>query len=262
MYAGRGVRIGGGGRHDPWATLVLGDLVFVGDEAFVNVCRPVLVGAEVFLTMRSIVVTHNVGHSLLEGFENRFAGVVLEDRSQIGMGTIVYAGCRVGRETIVGSGSYVVSDLPAGKLAIGVPARVAGSARRELSRPRRDALARRIVEELHELLELKGHEVTPLADEDGAYGFELRSADSPARIVYVEKLAESGRVAAGAGETIVLTLGLDGTPPAGCTVLDLLAREVVGGQGGGVVLDSVREFCRKRGIRFRPLPWRYRGGLI
>jgi hypothetical protein len=28
------------------------------------------------------------------------------------------------------------------------------------------------------------------------------------------------------------------------------------------VLDSVREFCRKRGIRFEPGPWRYRGGLV
>jgi hypothetical protein len=31
---------------------------------------------------------------------------------------------------------------------------------------------------------------------------------------------------------------------------------------GGVVLDSVREFCRKRGIRFEPGPWRYREGLV
>ena len=31
---------------------------------------------------------------------------------------------------------------------------------------------------------------------------------------------------------------------------------------GVAVLDSVREFCRKRGIRFEPGPWRYRGGLV
>jgi hypothetical protein len=28
------------------------------------------------------------------------------------------------------------------------------------------------------------------------------------------------------------------------------------------VLDSAREFCRKRGIRLEPGPWRYRAGLI
>ena len=80
-----------------------------------------LIGREAFVTMRSVLVTHNIGHSLLEGFENRFAGIVLEDRAQIGVGAVVYAGCRIGREAIVGSNSYVVADIPAGQLAVGVP---------------------------------------------------------------------------------------------------------------------------------------------
>ena len=41
-------------------------------------------------------------------------------------------------------------------------------------------------------------------------------------------------------------------PPEGVAVLDLLGRRVHG--TGGVVLDSVREFCRKRGIKFEPGP--------
>ena len=69
IWGGRAVRFGGGGHRDPWAVLTVGDLAFVGDEAFVNVCRPVLIGREVFLTMRSLIVTHNIGHSILEGFE-------------------------------------------------------------------------------------------------------------------------------------------------------------------------------------------------
>src|SRR5262249_32299460 len=64
IWGGRSVRFGGGGHRDPWATLAVGDLAFVGDEAFVNVCRPVLIGREVFLTMRSLIVTHNIGHSV------------------------------------------------------------------------------------------------------------------------------------------------------------------------------------------------------
>ena len=65
---------------------------------------------------------------------------------------------------------------------------------------------------------------------------------------------------AGEGETVVLTLAAAAEPPAGCAVLDLLACRLQG--EGGVVLESVREFCRKRGIRFQPGPWRYRGGLV
>jgi glycine cleavage system H lipoate-binding protein len=63
IWGGRSVRFGGGGHRDPWATLAVGDLAFIGDEAFVNVCRPVLIGREAFLTMRSMIVTHNIGHS-------------------------------------------------------------------------------------------------------------------------------------------------------------------------------------------------------
>ena len=58
----------------------------------------------------------------------------------------------------------------------------------------------------------------------------------------------------------MLTLEAGGEVPAEVAVLDLLGRRVHG--SGGVVLDSVREFCRKRGIRFEPGPWRYRGGLV
>jgi acetyltransferase-like isoleucine patch superfamily enzyme/glycine cleavage system H lipoate-binding protein len=248
VWGGRSVRFGGGGHRDPWAVLTVGDLAFVGDEAFVNVCRPVLIGREVFLTMRSLVVTHNVGHSLLEGFENRFAPVVLEDRAQIGLGVVVYAGCRVGAEAIVASNSYVTSDIAPGSFAIGVPAKVTGSSSHRLSRPRQVELARRIIEDLRELLVLRGHEVSPLDD-----GVVVNGV----RVVFRETL--DGGVDA---PVVVLTLEPPrGEPADGVAVLDLLGRRIHG-SSDAVVLDSVRELCRKRGIRFEPGPWRYRGGLV
>ncbi len=257
-WTGDRIVIGGGGGRDPWATFAMGELGFIGDEAFINVCRPVLIGREVFVTMRSVLLTHNVGHSVLEGFENRFAGIVLEDRAQVGVGTVVYAGCRIGREAIIASNSYVVSDIPARSLAIGVPARVAGSASRPPERARQASLARQMMTELQQLLVLRGVETGPL--QDGAMeGFELTGAEGPARILFSERLS-AACAPTGDGETVVLTLALDGEPPAGCAVVDLLDRRIHG--GGGVVLESVREFCRKRGIRFEPGPWRYGGGLL
>jgi acetyltransferase-like isoleucine patch superfamily enzyme len=248
VWGGRSVRFGGGGHRDPWAVLAVGDLAFVGDEAFVNVCRPVLIGREVFLTMRSLIVTHNIGHSLLEGFENKFAPVVLEDRAQVGLGAVVYAGCRIGAEAIVASNSYVTSDIAAGAFAIGVPAKVTGSASHKLSRSRQVELARRMVDELRELLTLRGHAPSPLDD-----GFAVNGV----RVVFVESYGGGEN-----GPAVVLTLEQGGAdPPEGVAVLDLLARRIHG-SSDQVVLDSVREFCRKRGIRFEPGPWRYRGGLI
>lgn len=248
IWGGRSVRIGGGGWRDPWATLAVGDLAFVGDEAFVNVCRPVLIGREVFLTMRSLIVTHNIGHSILEGFENRFAPVVLEDRSQVGLGAVLYAGARVGAEAIVASNSYVVGEIPAGSFAIGVPAKATGSSSHKLSDGRRAELARRFVDDLHELLALRGHEVSAIEDD----GFEIEGT----RVAFTESYR--GGVEAPA---VVLALEVKGEVPDGVAVIDVLGRQLHG-TGGGVVLDTVREFCRKRGIKLEPGPWSYPGGLI
>ncbi len=254
-YVGRHARIGGGGAHDPQALLVLGDLAFVGEESFINIGRPVVAGREVFITMRSVLVTHNIGHSVLEGFENRFAPIVLEDRAQIGIGAVVYAGCRIGREAIVGSNSYVVSDIPPGKLALGVPARAVGESHRELSPERRRDAAERIVADLLDLLELRGYDVSGTAG-----GFTITVDGRTSQVLYTERLADGFEPSAVDGETVVLTLALAGEPPAGAAVLDLVEKRVHG--TGGAVLESVREFCRKRGIRFEPAPWRYRGGLV
>jgi acetyltransferase-like isoleucine patch superfamily enzyme len=258
VWAGRSIRIGGGGHRDPWAVLAVGDLAFIGDEAFVNVCRPVLIGREAFLTMRSMIVTHNIGHSVLEGFENRFAPVVLEDRAQVGLGAVLYAGCRIGAEAIVASCSYVVADVPPEAFAIGVPAKVTGSARHQLSRGRQVELGRRMIDELHELLASRGHAVSAIEDGE-TRAFTVTTDSGTARVAFAAAVGADADLSGVADEQVVLTLELDGGElPAGVAVLDLLGRRVHG--SGGVVLDSVREFCRKRGIRFEPGPWRYPGG--
>ncbi len=250
IWAGRSIRIGGGGHRDPWATLAVGDLAFIGDEAFVNVCRPVLIGREAFVTMRSMIVTHNIGHSLLEGFENRFAPVVLEDRAQVGLGAVLYAGVRIGAEAIVASNSYVVGDIPPRSFAIGVPAKPTGNAAHTVSHARQVELARKMIDELHELLALRGHDVSAVGEGD-EHGFEVEGT----KVYFTPRYAGGGE-----GPAVVLALEAAGEPPDGVAVLDLLGRTVHG--SGGVVLDSVREFCRKRGIRFEPGPWRYSGGLV
>ena len=246
--AARSVRFGGGGHRDPWATLVVGDLAFVGDEAFVNVCRPVLIGREVFLTMRSIIVTHNIGHSVLEGFENRFAPVVLEDRSQVGLGAVLYAGARVGAESIVASNSYVVGDIPAGSFAIGVPAKATGSSSHKLSDARRRGP--RTADRSTTSTSCSCSVGTPcraIADD----GFEVEGTRVDVHRELPRWCRRAGsRPRARRPRRRPRRRRRDRPPRA--------ARP----RTGGVVLDSVREFCRKRGIKLEPGPWSYPGGLV
>jgi len=104
-----------------------------------------------------------------------------------------------------------------------------------------------MIADLHELLALRGHEVSPVESD----GFEVVGT----RVLFTSSYR--GEVEAPA---VVLALDVRGDVPEGVAVLDLLGRRVHG--SGGVVLDSVREFCRKRGIRFEPGPWKYPGGLV
>ncbi|MGI8886438.1 MAG: hypothetical protein ACR2G9_05945, partial [Gaiellaceae bacterium] len=147
------------------------------------------------------------------------------------------------------SNSYVTGDIPAGAFAIGVPAKVTGSSSHKVSRTRQIELGRRMIDDLHELLALRGHEVSAISDGESR-GFAVEGV----QVVFVPVFSEASP------EAVVLTLEVGGQPSAGVVVLDLLNRKLHG--SGGIVLESVREFCRKRGIRFEPGPWRYRGAPV
>jgi len=259
-FAGSRIQIGGGGNADPWALLVVGDDVYLGDDLFINICRPVLIGKEVFLTQRSILVTHNIGHSVLEGYENTFAPVVLEDFSQIGMNSTLYAGSRVGHSAIVGSNSYVISSIPKGKLAIGVPAHVVRDAARVIDRAKRLQLVDTMVRQFQELLELKGVEVSEI-ETQLILQFKAKYKEKSYSLAFVEALSHLPSKSLDADEIVIWTFESPATPPGSTLVImDLLAKTISG--PSGKFSEFAREFLRKRGIRLKPGPWRYQGGLL
>jgi acetyltransferase-like isoleucine patch superfamily enzyme len=260
LFAGRNIQIGGGGHNDPYSVLGVGDGTFIGDDVFINICRPVLIGKEVFLTQRSILVTHNVGHSILEGYENRFAPIVLEDFSQVGMNSTIYAGTRVGRGSIVMSNSYVVSSVPPGKLAAGIPARVIRDAARPLDRKKQIEIVHGMMREYHELLTRKGYVVSPLQSEP-FHTFDMQYKDKRFQLFFLESYSDASILPEPVDESILWTLekSNEGSQD-GFAVIDLLAKTFLG--NGGIFAETTREFLRKRGIRLEPGPWRYQGGLI
>jgi len=259
VYGGQNIRIGGGGNADPWALFAIGDDTFLGDDLFINICRPVLIGKEAFLTQRSILVTHNVGHSALDGYENRFAPIVLEDYSQVGMNCTIYAGSRIGKYAIVGSNSYVLSNVPPGKLAIGVPARVVRDSARPVDRQKQVQIARTMAREYRELLHLKGYIVSEL-ETSPIIRFSVSHKDNKFQLIFVETVSHF-EPAEKTDETVVWTFDSPlNAFRGGMTIFNLLSKQISG--PSGLFADSTREFLRKRGIRCQPGPWRYRGGLI
>ncbi|MGH2411030.1 MAG: acyltransferase, partial [Chloroflexota bacterium] len=54
----------------------------------------------------------------------QFAPVMIEDDSDLGVGSIVLPGVRIGRGAIVGAGAVVTRDVPAYAVVAGTPARI------------------------------------------------------------------------------------------------------------------------------------------
>jgi acetyltransferase-like isoleucine patch superfamily enzyme len=259
IFGGGRVQIGGGGNGDPYSLLCIGDGSYVGDEVFINICRPVLIGKEVFVTQRSILVSHNIGHSVLEGYENRFAPIVLEDYAQVGMNSTIYAGSRVGSGSIVMSNSYVVSSIPPGKLAAGVPARVLREATRPLDRQRQREIVGTMIREYRDLLLHKGFDVSVLRH-DGLPGFQLQHEGKYFRLEFAEN-DKASATDDSFDQLVLWTFENSGVEPLPRrVVMNLLAKTTRG--VSGLFAESTREFLRKRGIRLEPGPWRYRGGLV
>ena len=48
--------------------------------------------------------------------------IIIEDEVWLGYGVMVLSGVRIGRGAVVGAGSVVTKDVPAGAIAVGVPA--------------------------------------------------------------------------------------------------------------------------------------------
>jgi len=260
IWGGKDVQIGGGGHSDPWSLLCVGDDTYLGDDIYVNIARPILIGQVVFLTRRSVLMTHNIGHSPLEGYENCFAPVILGDYSQIGMNTIVYPGSYIGRTAIVASNSYVISSIPAGKLAMGVPARVVRDAARPPDRSRQLQIVQTMMRDYHELLRLKGCQVSPLESSPWPQ-FSVQHQGKRFSLAFVERFPTPGFIPEPADETVIWTFdAARDAVPAEFALMNLLKKEVSG--PAGVFSNSTREFLRKRGIRCTPWPWRYRQGLI
>ena len=108
--------------------LAIGDGTWIGQQCFFHSAGGLTIGRNVGIGpgVRIITSQHAEAGRAVPVLHSPvvFAPVVIEDDADIGVGSVLLPGIRVGRGAVVGAGAVVTADIPAYAIAAGVPARV------------------------------------------------------------------------------------------------------------------------------------------
>jgi serine acetyltransferase len=115
----------------PGVGIVIGSRTGISEGAHIEGQGGVTIGSDVIIgpAVRIFSENHRFRDPLIpirEQGEER-APVRIADNCWIGSGTILLAGVSIGPGSVIGAGSIVTHDVPAGSLALGAPARVVGA---------------------------------------------------------------------------------------------------------------------------------------
>jgi maltose O-acetyltransferase len=109
-----------------------GTHIAIGARTFVNFglvaldVAPITIGSDCQIgpNVQLLTPIHPLDPDLRRDKWEQASPIVLGDNVWLGGGAIVLPGVTVGPDTVVGAGAVVSRDLPAGVVAVGVPARV------------------------------------------------------------------------------------------------------------------------------------------
>ncbi|RIJ32160.1 acyltransferase [Henriciella algicola] len=134
------------------ATIQIGKYTYVGDDTILSASQSITIGQATLLAhgvqlfdndshpthadQREIQFRRMLGDKRIAiPLEIRSKPIVIGSRCWIGLGSAVMKGVTIGDDTVVAAQSVVTSDLPAGVVAAGNPAKVVRELRPEERRP-------------------------------------------------------------------------------------------------------------------------------
>lgn len=109
--------------------LILGHRVVIGPDSRLTGYKADIVIGDDFLSAPGLYI--NTGTHDLETLVPEYAPVTIEPGVWCGTRVTICAGVTIGADAVIGAGAVVVRNIPAGQLAVGVPARPVRVARRE-----------------------------------------------------------------------------------------------------------------------------------
>ncbi len=135
--------------------LEMRDGSYIGPRAWINCTAPIILGRNTGIGPGSMVFTHGVWLSYLEGYPRKFSEVILEDNVWVPARVTILPGVRIGEGSMIGTGALVNKDIPPRVFATGVPAKVVS----EMSRIVEDVTPEKRRGRLVEMLEDFGRSI-------------------------------------------------------------------------------------------------------
>ncbi len=150
------LEVGGGGWRNPQANLVVGDRCVMHDN-HINVHRPVTIGDHVGLSPEAVLLTHGYWMSPLLGYPFKEGSIRIGDNVIIGWRSLILPGVSIGRNSVIGAGAVVASNVEPYTVVGGVPAKFLKKVN-ESALPRRTKIkmTREFVNEYIESLVFRG----------------------------------------------------------------------------------------------------------
>lgn len=106
------------------STFTAGDRVHVFPRTILDPSCSLALGEETGVGFYTSIYTHGSYKNALDGYRFQYAPVSIGKRVELAYNVFVAPGTTIGDDAIVGYGSYVNSNIPAGVLAAGLPAKV------------------------------------------------------------------------------------------------------------------------------------------
>jgi putative colanic acid biosynthesis acetyltransferase WcaF len=105
----------------PWK-LTIGDYAWIGDNVELYTLGEIVIGNNAVVSQRSYICTgsHDYTKSTFDIYALK---TVIEDEAWIATDVYVAPGVTIGRGSVIGARSSVFSDMPAGMICVGTPAK-------------------------------------------------------------------------------------------------------------------------------------------
>ncbi len=125
-YLGEGAIVKPSLRCDYGTNIRVGARTFVNYDCVLLDCNTITIGAEVQIApgVHIYTATHPLDAATRRSGLESALPVTIGDGAWIGGRSVICPGVTIGENTVVGAGSVVTRDLPAGVLAVGSPCRI------------------------------------------------------------------------------------------------------------------------------------------